>query len=61
MSNYSISMHQRASRRVQRCDALIASTVLVFLLAGWVMNFVDAKQVTLSVSSFLMGHFARQT
>jgi hypothetical protein len=34
-----------ASRRPKRSDTLIASAVLVALIAGWVMNFVSLKQL----------------
>lgn len=35
---------RRAQRSSRRCDTLIASAVLVLLVAGWIMNFVDPKQ-----------------
>jgi hypothetical protein len=31
-------------RRVTRCDTLIASTVLVLLLAGWLVRLGDSSQ-----------------
>jgi hypothetical protein len=31
--------------RAKRSDTLIASAVLVALIAGWVMNFVSVKQL----------------
>jgi hypothetical protein len=36
-----------ASGRPKRSDTLIASAVLVALIAGWVMNFVSLKQLSL--------------
>ena len=34
-----------ARRRAPRCDTLIASAALVMLLAGWLMNFIDPKDL----------------
>jgi hypothetical protein len=34
-----------ASRRPKRSDTLIASAVLLALIAGWVMNFISLKQL----------------
>jgi hypothetical protein len=48
-----------ASRRPMRCDTLIASTLLVVLIAGWVMNFVSIRQLTLGLGS-LMSHATAQ-
>jgi len=42
-----------ASCRAKRGDTLIASAVLVALLAGWVLNFVTVKQVTLRLDSLV--------
>ncbi len=42
-----------ASHRPKRCDTLIASAVLVALIAGWVMNFVSIKQLPLGLGSLL--------
>jgi hypothetical protein len=44
----------------KRGDTLIASVVLVLLLAGWVMNFVGPKQLTDGVNSFIAFSFLRQ-
>jgi hypothetical protein len=40
-------------RRTGRCDTLIASALLVALIAGWVLNFVSVKQVTLRLDSLV--------
>jgi hypothetical protein len=42
-----------ASRRAERCDTLIASALLVALIAGWIMNFVSVKQLEGGLDSFL--------
>jgi hypothetical protein len=42
-----------ASRRAERCDTLIASALLVALLAGWIMNFVSVKQLAGGLEGFL--------
>jgi hypothetical protein len=42
-----------ASCRAKRCDTLIASAVLAALIAGWVLNFVTVKQVTLRLDSLV--------
>jgi hypothetical protein len=44
-----------ASRHPKRGDTLIASAVLVLLIAGWVMNFVSVRQLSHSFGS-LMAH-----
>jgi hypothetical protein len=44
----------------KRGDTLIASVVLVLLIAGWVMNFVGAKQLTDGVGTFIAYSFPRQ-
>jgi hypothetical protein len=41
------------SRRTERYDTLIASTLLVALIAGWVFNFVSLKQVTIRLDSLV--------
>jgi hypothetical protein len=44
----------------KRSDTLIASVVLVLLLAGWVMNFIGPRQLTEGVGSFIAHSFPRQ-
>jgi uncharacterized membrane protein YGL010W len=44
---------QRVSRAARRCDALIASTILVALIAGWIVDFVGPKQFALRLDSLL--------
>lgn len=51
---------QLASCRAKRGDTLIASAVLVALIAGWVLNFVTVKQVTWRLDS-LVAVAARST
>lgn len=41
------------SCRAKRGDTLIASAVLAALIAGWVLNFVTVKQVTLRLDSLV--------
>jgi len=48
------------TRRAGRRDTLIASAVLVLLLAGWALNFVSVKQLTLGLGSYLVHTLARQ-
>jgi hypothetical protein len=38
-----------ASRQPKRLDTLIASALLVLLIAGWVMNFVSVGQLSLGL------------
>jgi hypothetical protein len=42
-----------AARRTERRDRLIASALLVALLAGWALNFVSVKQLSLGLGGFL--------
>ena len=49
-----------AARRTERRDRLIASALLVALLAGWAMNFVNIKQLSLSIGGFLAHAAQRQ-
>ena len=42
-----------SSRRSERYDTLIASALLVALIAGWVFNFVSLKQVTIRLDSLV--------
>jgi hypothetical protein len=46
--------------RTKRGDTLIASLVLVFLLAGWLMNFVGPKELSEGVGNFIAYSFPRQ-
>jgi hypothetical protein len=52
-----------APPRVQRFDTLIASAVLVLLLAGWMLNFVsfnELNDLTKSLGSYLVHSPSRQ-
>jgi hypothetical protein len=49
-----------AARRTERRDRLIASALLVALLAGWATNFVSVKQLSLGLGSFITQALARQ-
>ncbi len=44
----------------KRGDTLIASVVLVLLLAGWLMNFVGPKELSEGVGNFIAYSFPRQ-
>ena len=50
-----------ASRQPKRCDTLIASALLVLLIAGWVMNFVSVKQLSLGLGSLITHAASRHT
>lgn len=50
-----------AVHRPKRCDTLIASALLVLLLAGWVMNFVSIKQMSMGLGSIIAHASTRQT
>ena len=50
-----------ASRQPKRCDTLIASALLVLLIAGWVMNFDSVRQLSLGLGSLLTHAAARHT
>jgi hypothetical protein len=50
-----------ASRHPKRGDTLIASAVLVLLIAGWVMNFVSIRQLSLGLGSLMAHASLRQT
>jgi hypothetical protein len=50
-----------AARRTERRDRLIASAVLLALLAGWALNFVSVRQLTLGLGSLLAHSPARHT
>src|SRR3977135_1838952 len=47
------------ARRTERRDRLIASALLLALLAGWVLNFVSVKQLSLGLGDFLAQATAR--
>jgi hypothetical protein len=49
-----------AARRTERRDRLIASALLLALLAGWVLNFVSFNQLSLSLGGFIAHAIARQ-
>jgi hypothetical protein len=52
-----------ASPRAQRFDTLIASAVLMLLLAGWMLNFVsfnDLNYLTRSLGGYLAHATTRQ-
>ncbi len=42
-----------AARRTERRDRLIAGALLVALLAGWALNFVSVKDLSVGVGDFL--------
>ena len=42
-----------AARRTERRDRLIASAVLLALVAGWMLNFVSVKQLSLGFGGIL--------
>jgi hypothetical protein len=46
--------------RTKRSDTLIASVVLLLLLAGWVMNFVGPKELSEGVGNIIAYSFPRQ-
>ena len=46
--------------RAGRGDTLIASAVLILLLAGWIMNFIGPRQLAQGVGTLLAHGFARQ-
>ena len=43
-----------AARRTERRDRLIACALLVALLAGWALNFVSVKELSLNLGGFLV-------
>jgi hypothetical protein len=49
-----------AARRTERRDRLIASALLVVLLAGWALNFVPIRQLSLDIGGFLVHAAQRQ-
>jgi hypothetical protein len=49
-----------ASRQPKRCDTLIASALLVLLIAGWVMNFVSVRQLSLGLGTLIAHASSRQ-
>ena len=48
------------ARRTERRDRLIASALLLALLAGWALNFVSVKQLSMSLGDFIAHATARQ-
>jgi hypothetical protein len=52
-SRRSASRGLLAARRTERRDRLIASALLLALLAGWALNFVSVKELSLNLGSFL--------
>jgi hypothetical protein len=50
-----------ASRHAKRGDTIIASAVLAVLIAGWVMNFVSVRQLSLGISILIAHASTRQT
>ena len=56
---YSRLRRKHDSRRIQRRDRLIASAVLVLLIAGWAANFVDTKQLALRLNDLLVAGYGR--
>jgi hypothetical protein len=55
-----VSATALASRRAERLDALIASAVLLLLLAGWMLNFFTFNQLTLGLGGYLVHAPSRQ-
>jgi hypothetical protein len=49
----SASRGMLAARRTERRDRLIAGALLVALLAGWALNFVSVKDLSVGVGDFL--------
>jgi hypothetical protein len=44
---------RKASPTVRRSDGLIASALLVALIAGWIMDFVGARQLAQRLDSLI--------
>jgi hypothetical protein len=49
-----------AARRTERRDRLVACALLVALLAGWALNFVSVRELSLSLGGFLAHAAQRQ-
>ena len=49
-----------AARRTERRDRLVAGALLVALLAGWALNFVSVRELSLSLGGFLAHATQRQ-
>ena len=49
-----------ASCKPKRCDTLIASAVLALLIAGWVLNFVSVKQLSIGLGDLIAHASSRQ-
>ena len=50
---------QPVLRRAARCDTLIASTVLVLLLAGWLVRLGDARHIPWGLGDYIMSGLTR--
>jgi hypothetical protein len=50
-----------AARRTERRDRLIACALLLALMAGWALNFVSVRELSLNLGSFLAHATAGQT
>jgi hypothetical protein len=44
---------RKASATARRCDRLIASALLAALIAGWIMDFVGARQLAQRLDSLI--------
>jgi len=42
-----------AAHRAQRLDTLIACALALVLIAGWILNFVSVRQLTLRLDSLV--------
>ena len=49
-----------AARRTERRDRLVACALLVALLAGWALNFVSVRELSLSLGGLLAHATQRQ-
>jgi hypothetical protein len=56
----SASRGMLAARRTERRDRLIASALLLALLAGWALNFISVKQLSVGLGDLLAHATARQ-
>ena len=55
----SASRGMLAARRTERRDRLIACALLVALLAGWALNFVSLKELSVGLGG-LLAHAAQR-
>jgi hypothetical protein len=46
-------------RRAARCDTLIASTVLVLLLAGWLVRLGDTRNIPWGLGDYITSGLSR--